>query len=162
MAAPALLGWKNVRPMLGMVIVGLLLGLAANFFADRPLPLFRALAETRTAAPAIQFSSVDADFVLAIGAGSATLLLDARPAAAYRLGHIPGAVSLPLGEFAKAFSRLEPGLRRARMLVAYCSGPNCGDSRDLALRLWERGLKNLLLYKGGMEDWNEKGLALDR
>ncbi|HEX7502872.1 MAG TPA: rhodanese-like domain-containing protein [Acidobacteriota bacterium] len=162
MAANAVLGWKNVWPLLGMVAAGLLLGLAANFFAARPLPLFRAPAEAGTATPAIQFSEVDADFVVGIGAGSGTLLLDARAAAAYRLGHIPGAVSLPLGEFAKVFPPLAKRLRDARMLVAYCSGPNCSDSRDLARRLWERGLKNLLLYKGGMEDWNEKGLALAR
>jgi rhodanese-related sulfurtransferase len=162
MAAPAILDWKNVWPMLGMVAAGLLLGLAANFFAAGPLPLFRALPEAGPAAPAVHFSEVDADFVLGIGAGSGTLLLDARAAAAYRLGHIPGAVSLPLAEFAKVFPRLAERLREARMLVAYCSGPDCNDSRDLALSLWERGLKNLLLYKGGMEDWNEKGHVLDR
>jgi len=162
MAAPALPGWKSVRPMLGMVVAGLLLGLAANFFAAKPLPLFRAMAKAGPATPAVHFSEVDADFVMGSGAGSGTLLLDARAAAAYRQGHIPGAVSLPLGEFAQAFPPLAKRLREARMLVAYCSGPNCNDSRDLALRLWERGLKNLLLYKGGMEDWNEKGLVLDR
>ncbi len=162
MAAPALPGWKDVWPMLGMAATGLLLGLAANFFAARPLPLFRALPRAGAATPGVQFSEVDADFVLAIGAGSGTLLLDARAAAAYRQGHIPGAVSLPLGEFAKVFPGLAQRLGEARMLVAYCSGPNCNDSRDLALRLWEQGLKNLLLYKGGMEDWNEKGYALDR
>lgn len=162
MAAPALPGWKTVRPMLGMAAAGLLLGLAVNFFAARPLPLFRAPAAATATAPGVRFSEVDADFVLAIGAGSGTLLLDARPAAAYRLGHIPGAVSLPLAGFAQEFPRLAARLREARMLVAYCSGPNCNDSRDLALRLWERGLKDLLLYKGGMEDWNEKGHVLER
>jgi rhodanese-related sulfurtransferase len=162
MAAPALLDRKTVWPMLGMGAVGLLLGLAANFFAARPLPLFRALPEAGPAAPGVHFSEVDADFVLGIGAGSGTLLLDARAAAAYRQGHIPGAVSLPLAEFARVFPGLARRLREARMLVVYCSGPNCGDSRDLGLRLWENGLKNLLLYKGGMEDWNEKGHVLDR
>jgi rhodanese-related sulfurtransferase len=162
MAANAVLGWRNVRPMLGMAAAGLLLGLAANYFSARPLPLFRAPAEAGTANPAVQFSEADADLVLGVGAGSGTLLLDARAAAAYRQGHIPGALSLPLGEFAQVFPPLARRLREARMLVTYCSGPNCGDARDLARRLWDRGLKNLLLYKGGMEDWNEKGLALAR
>jgi rhodanese-related sulfurtransferase len=162
MAAKALRFRKDIEPLLGMAAAGLLLGLTANFFAAKPLPLFRAQLAAGSAAPAVQFGEVDADFVLRVGAGSGTLLLDARAAAAFQLGHIPGAVSLPLAEFAQAFPPLAGRLRDARMLVAYCSGPNCSDSRDLARRLWERGLKNLLLYRGGMEDWNEKGLTLAR
>lgn len=162
MAAKAVRLGKDIGPLLGMAAAGLIMGLAANFFAARPLPLLRALTEPGTAAANIHFSEVDADFVRAIGPGSGTLLLDARAAAAFRLGHIPGALSLPLAEFARSFPPLAYRLREARMLVAYCSGPNCNDSRDLARRLWEQGLKNLLLYKGGMEDWNEKGLTLDR
>ena len=162
MGAPAPRLGKDIGPLLGMVAAGLLMGLAANFFAVRPLPLLRALPEAAPATPGVHFSEVDADFVQAIGTGSGTLLLDARAAAAFRLGHIPGAVSLPLAGFARAFPPLAKRLREARMLVAYCSGPDCNDSRDLARRLWERGLKDVLLYKGGMEDWNEKGLALAR
>ena len=162
MAAPAILDRKTVWPMLGMAAAGLLFGLTANFFAARPLPLFRAPAEAGPAVPEVHFSEVDADFVLGIGADSGTLLLDARAADAFRQGHIPGAVSLPLAAFARVFPGLARRLRDARMLVVYCSGPNCNDSRDLALRLWEKGLKYLLLYKGGMEDWNEKGHVLDR
>jgi rhodanese-related sulfurtransferase len=148
--------------MLGMVALGLLLGLGANFFSPRPLPLFRPLADPETAAPDIHFGEVDAEFIRQIAPGSGTLLLDARAAAAYRLGHIPGALSLPLAEFARSFSDLAPRLHGASLLVAYCSGPTCEDSPELARLLWARGLKNLLLYRGGMEDWSEKGYALDR
>ena len=161
MARAGILSGKTLWPMLGMAAVGLLLGLAANFFAARPLPLFRAPAAVPAGAE-IRFTEVDADFVRSIGPASRTLLLDARAAAAYRLGHIPGAVSLPLGEFASSFPPLAARLRQAGMLVAYCSGPSCNDSRDLALELWGRGLKNIVLYKGGMEDWNERGHDLER
>jgi len=154
---------KNILwQMAALVAASLLLGLGANFLAEKPLPLFRALAGTGPAAPAVDFSEVDADFVLQAAAGSGTLLVDARAAAAYRLGRIPGAVSLPLGEFAEAFPALEAQLRRARLLVVYCSGPDCHDSRDLARLLWGKGLKSLLLYRGGMEDWNGRGHAVSR
>ena len=163
MAAPVLPGWKIVRPMLVMVGGRAAAGIGGQFFCRPAAAAFPGAGRgAGSGGPAVHFSEVDADFVQAIGAGSGTLLLDARAAAAYRLGHIPGAVSLPLAEFAMVFPRLAGRLREARMLVAYCSGPNCNDSRDLALRLWERGLKNLLLYKGGMEDWNGKGHVLER
>ena len=151
---------KNLWQMLIMATASLALGLGSNFFAREPLPLLRPL--TPSTATAVPVGEVDADFVLQAGNAPGTLMLDARDPAAYRAGHIPGALSLPLGEFAAAFAALEPRLREARLLVLYCSDPNCGDSPELARRLWDRGLKNLLLYKGGMEDWSGRGHGAER
>jgi rhodanese-related sulfurtransferase len=156
------LGRKHFWQMLALTAAGLLLGLGRNFFAVKPLPLLRSLPASDTTANAVPFGEVDADFILQIGSGSGMVLLDARAAAAYRLGHIPGALSLPVGEFSAEFPRLEPGLRQARLLVLYCSGKSCDDSRDLAGRLWAQGLKNLLLYRGGMEDWSGNGRDVER
>ncbi len=146
--------------MLAMATASLALGLGINFFAREPLPLLRPLAPA--AATAVPMGEVDADFVLQAGNAPGTLLLDARATAAYRAGHIPGALSLPLGDFAAAFAALEPRLREARLLVPYCSDRNCSDSPELARRLWDKGLKNLLLYKGGMEDWSGRGHAAEK
>jgi rhodanese-related sulfurtransferase len=53
-------------------------------------------------------------------------------------------------------------LRGARLLVVYCSGESCHDSRDLALRLQGQGFRDLFLYRGGMEDWLAKGNSVAR
>jgi rhodanese-related sulfurtransferase len=155
-----LLGKRHGWQMLAMVAVGLLLGLGANFLSKGPLPLLRPLPKPSSAAP--DFNEVDADFVRQAHDAPGTLLLDARAAAAYVLGHVPGALSLPLGEFTELFPALEPRLRQARLLVVYCSDRNCSDSPELAGLLWASGLKNLLLYRGGMEDWSTKGHAIER
>jgi len=151
---------KNVWQMLAMAAASIVLGLGVNFFSREPLPLLRSLAPA--AATDVPVGEVDADFVLQAGNASGTLLLDARAAAAYRAGHIPGALSLPLEKFAATFAELEPRLRESRLLVLYCSDRNCGDSSELARRLWDKGLKNLLLYKGGMEDWSGRGHGAER
>lgn len=155
-------GWIHLRRMALLVVAALGMGLGANFLSRDPLPLFRPLAAPAAQAAVASFSEVDAEFVRQTTAAAGILLLDARSAAAYGLGRIPGALSLPLGDFAAAFPALEPRLRQAGMLVVYCSGRTCNDSRDLAGRLWSLGLKNLLLYKGGMEDWEAKGHAVER
>ena len=152
---------SNWLQMLAMVAAGILFGLARNFFLPEPLPLFRSPATAGTAAAVVQFTEVEEDFVAQIRAGSGTLLLDARPAAAYRQGRIPGAISLPVGQFAGSFAALRPRLLAARLLVIYCSGWACSDSRELALKLHEKGIKALLLDKGGMEDWSGKNHALE-
>ena len=153
---------RNLLQMLALAAASVLFGLGRNFFLPEPLPLFQPLPAAGTPATVVPITEVDADFVLQASAGSGTLLLDARPDAAYRLGHIPGALSLPLGRFAASFAAMLPRLRAARLLVVYCSGSTCNDSHDLALKLYEKGMKNLLLYKGGMEDWSGKNHAVEK
>src|ERR1051325_9407768 len=52
-------------------------------------------------------------------------VLDVRPHDEFALGHLPGAVNVPLAELKKRLSKLDPG----REIVAYCRGPYCVLSR---------------------------------
>jgi rhodanese-related sulfurtransferase len=153
---------KNIGQMLAIVLVSLVCGLASNFIAEKPLPLFKALVKPGPIAGAVSFSEVDADFVRQLGADSDSVLVDARPAEIYRQGHIPGAVNLPLSRFDDFITERMEQLRAARLLVVYCSGWSCNDSHDLARRLQDKGFKDLLLYRGGMEDWQLRGNAIAR
>ena len=155
-------GRRDALRMLALAAAALALGLGANFLAREKLPLLRPLAPEPAAELPPAIGEVDADFVATVLAAPGTLLLDARAGEAFRAGHIPGALSLPLAEFSRSFPALEPRLRRAGLLVAYCSDRTCGDSPELARRLWAQGLKNLLLFKGGMEEWTEKGHDVER
>lgn len=148
--------------MLVMIFASVVCGLASNFIAEKPLPLFKALAKPYLVAGAASFSEVDADFVRQLGADSGSVLVDARFPELFDQGHIPGAVSLPLSRFDDFIAERMERLRVARLLVVYCSGWSCNDSYDLARRLLEKGFKDLLLYRGGMEDWLEKGNVVAR
>lgn len=157
-----MMSWKgkHLRRMLVLIAAAAVAGLAANFIAREPLPLLRPLPRPASAMPTV--GEVDADFVDQVRGAPGTLLVDARAAAAYRLGHVPGALSLPLGEFAEVFPRREAELRQAGLLVLYCSDPTCSDSPELARRLWDKGLRNFLLFKGGMEEWTGRGHAVEK
>src|ERR1700756_1455385 len=48
-------------------------------------------------------------------------LIDVRPEDEYGLGHIPGALNIPLRQLEKHFSKLP----RDQEVVAYCRGPYC-------------------------------------
>lgn len=76
-------------------------------------------------------------------------LLDARPQVEYVAGHIPGAVSLPLGELERRLDELPADVP----IVAYCRGPYCVIA-DQALELIARhGLQTLRLEEG-VAEWN--------
>jgi rhodanese-related sulfurtransferase len=65
------------------------------------------------------------------------VLLDVRPEAEYRAGHIAGAVSAPLAVLAS----LAPDLPRRREVIAYCRGPYCVYADDAVRLLRGQGLK---------------------
>lgn len=89
-----------------------------------------------------------------------TILLDARSAEEYELGHVAGAASLPLDRFDAAYPQLEKELVKAKMIVIYCSGGSCGTSEEVAKKLAEKGLKNLAIDTDGLPGWMRAKLPI--
>jgi len=65
------------------------------------------------------------------------VVLDVRPEAEFRAGHIAGARSVPLTQLESRSSELP----RRKEIVAYCRGPYCVYADDAVRMLRERGLK---------------------
>jgi rhodanese-related sulfurtransferase len=84
------------------------------------------------------------------------IVLDVRPEAEYRAGHIAGARSVPL----TALASLAPDLPRRKEIVAYCRGPYCVYADDAVHLLRERGLKARRLDVGYPE-WRRAGLPIE-
>ena len=153
---------KNIGQMLVMIFASVVCGLASNFIAEKPLPLFKALAKPDPVADAISFGEADADFVRQLSVDAGTVLIDARLPELFSLGHIPGAVNLPVSTFVAALPPHLSRLRSARLVIVYCGGPLCDDAVDLAGKLFEKRFKDILIYRGGLEDWQWRGNAIVR
>lgn len=82
-------------------------------------------------------------------------LIDVRPADEYAQGHIPGAVSVPLGEL----DRHMRFLRKRTEVVAYCRGPYCVLAPEAVARLRARGFRARRLADG-MPEWRLAGLPV--
>jgi rhodanese-related sulfurtransferase/DNA-binding transcriptional ArsR family regulator len=87
-------------------------------------------------------------------AGSVTVL-DVRPHDEFALGHIPGAVNVPLSALAKQLS----AFKRSREIIAYCRGPYCVLSFEAVALLRENGFKVRRL-EDGMPEWRAAGLPV--
>src|SRR5919201_5398220 len=83
------------------------------------------------------------------------VVLDVRPEAVYRAGHIRGAVSAPLEEL-ESFA---PTLPKRREVVAYCRGPYCVYADDAVRLLRARGLRARRLDVG-FPEWRRAGLPV--
>lgn len=87
-------------------------------------------------------------------AGAATIL-DVRPEDEFALGHVPGAINIPLRALKSRLSELDP----SKEIVAYCRGPYCVLSYEAVAALRKRGFKALRL-EDGLPEWRAAGLTV--
>jgi rhodanese-related sulfurtransferase len=83
------------------------------------------------------------------------VVLDVRPAAEFRAGHVPGALSVPPDQLAGTV-KLLPNDGDA---VAYCRGPFCIYADDAVRALSRRGHRALRL-EDGFPEWRRAGLPI--
>lgn len=83
-------------------------------------------------------------------------LIDVRPSDEFAIGHVPGAVSVPLGSLDAHLSEF----KRDREIVAYCRGPWCVMSFEAVAALRGRGFRARRL-EDGMPEWREAGLPVE-
>jgi rhodanese-related sulfurtransferase/predicted transcriptional regulator len=84
------------------------------------------------------------------------VVLDVRPEAEYRAGHIATAISAPLDEL----DSVAPELPKRREVVAYCRGPYCVYADEAVRLLQARGLRARRLDVG-FPEWQRAGLPVE-
>jgi ArsR family transcriptional regulator len=87
--------------------------------------------------------------------GGTITVLDVRPQNEFALGHLPGAVSIPLRALKARISELDP----TKEIVAYCRGPYCVLSFEAVAALRARGFKARRLSEG-LPEWRAAGLPV--
>lgn len=87
-------------------------------------------------------------------AGTVTIL-DVRPEDEYALGHLPGALNIPLRELKARLSEIDP----KQEIVAYCRGPYCVLSYEAVAQLRARGY-TVRRLEDGLPEWRAAGLPV--
>src|SRR5438094_6327201 len=82
-------------------------------------------------------------------------VLDVRPPDEFALGHLPGAVNIPLRELEARLAELDG----AQEVVAYCRRPYCVLSYEAVAALRARGFKARRL-EDGLPEWRAAGLPI--
>jgi len=86
----------------------------------------------------------------------ARLKAGVRPVEEYRAAHLPGAVSIPLGELEHRLHELP----RDRQIVAYCRGPYCAFAPEAVRTLKARGYAARHLADG-LPEWAAAGFGVE-
>ena len=87
--------------------------------------------------------------------GGEVMVLDVRPKDEFGLGHLPGAVNIPLREIKARLSKL----KRSQEIIAYCRGPYCVLSYEAVAALRRLGFKARRL-EDGLPEWRAAGLPV--
>ncbi|HVO16846.1 MAG TPA: metalloregulator ArsR/SmtB family transcription factor [Alphaproteobacteria bacterium] len=95
------------------------------------------------------------ELVARMKAGIVTVL-DVRPEDEYALGHVPGALNIPLRKLRARLAELD----RRREIVAYCRGPYCVLSYEAAAMLRARGF-TVRRLEDGLPEWRAAGLPVE-
>jgi rhodanese-related sulfurtransferase len=82
-------------------------------------------------------------------------LLDVRPEDEFRLGHVPGAVNVPLSKLRSWLSHAGKKME----IIAYCRGPYCVMSFEAVAELRAKGFKARRL-EDGFPEWRAAGLPV--
>jgi rhodanese-related sulfurtransferase len=85
----------------------------------------------------------------------AVTVIDARPRAEYRAGHIPGALSVPVAELKRRIAEIP----KDREVIAYCRGRYCIYSLEAVRLLRKRGYRARRAQEG-LPDWRASGLPI--
>lgn len=95
------------------------------------------------------------DELMKLSRAGAVTVLDVRPPDEFALGHVPGALNVPLRELEARLGAFDP----AQEIVAYCRGPYCVLSYEAVASLRARGLKARRL-QDGLPEWRAAGLPV--
>ena len=103
-----------------------------------------------------ELEPVAAKELLARLRGGDVVILDVRPEDEYGLGHLPGALNIPLRQLEQRLSELP----RKREVIAYCRGPYCVLSFEAVAELRARGFK-VRRFEAGFPEWKAAGLPIE-
>ncbi|MDP3427826.1 MAG: rhodanese-like domain-containing protein [Humidesulfovibrio sp.] len=147
---------------LGLLALSAIVAFGVN--AARPDGLPLAQAAPKAAPSAVQLSQASGEIALKDAAmlflSGRAVFLDARSDYEYQLGHIQGAISLPVRNFASEFQDIKPRLAGKEAVIAYCDGPECPLSHALVKHLREAGTKNVYVLRNGWALWQAERLPV--
>ncbi|HXI12841.1 MAG TPA: rhodanese-like domain-containing protein [Thermoanaerobaculia bacterium] len=86
------------------------------------------------------------------------VIVDVRSADQFRLGHIKGAINIPLSQLTRRVRELPFG----RTVITYCACPAEETSGRAVLSLANHGMKNAAAMLGGYNSWKKQNLPIER
>lgn len=118
--------------------------------------------KTETPASIPGTTTISAEDVISLLDKHANLVIvDARIDKDRKGGHIEGSVSLPdVDTTETSLAKVVPN--KATPVLFYCNGVKCGRSVKSAKNAVQWGYKTIYWFRGGWEEWTDKGMPISK
>lgn len=136
------------------------LGLAVNTLRSPSLPLIGAWSHGTFSS---KVETVPLEDAIAKFLSDEAIFLDARPEADYQLGHIQGALNLPVRtrDFGERLQEFSLTVDHEKELIVYCDGIDCTLGPELASILNGLGYRNVSVLINGWTEWMVEGMPFE-
>jgi rhodanese-related sulfurtransferase len=157
--------WRSPAGLLGKAILELLaisLGVAAlslvvNSYSTQGLLFdFRTTVAAINSYPGAHTPLVSASEVDRLVKCDGVLVVDARLSRDFALGHLHGAVNVPVNCDDSRRREIMSHVPKSALVVLYCESDSCPFAEGVATDLVSDGFLNLLIYRGGWRDWQNR------
>ena len=101
-------------------------------------------------------TKIDIKSALQMFHNSEPIFIDARSKKEYEIGHIPGAINIPM-ETIDLFELDLFNFDNNQKFVCYCSDEKCDLSMEIAMAMEEKGFTNIYYFSEGWIMWLSKG-----
>lgn len=141
-----------------LLVISILLGSAYNAITRKGI--FSSPSKSKTAAT----SEVVSPEIIPLEVAKAffdkgALFVDSRHAYDFSLGHVKGAMNIPLQEQEAKIAALDLPLDRT--LVVYCDGADCNSSLEIGSKLSIAGYRNVKVFFNGWQAWTQAGFPME-
>ena len=144
-----------------LLLVAAALGFIYTAATEKGLFARPAPSKTTSRGGAEDPSMISRDEAWALFQTGVAVFVDARHDFDFKLGHIKGAINIPLKEYDERKSALS-GVSMDRVIVAYCDGAECNSSIELSVKLMKDGHTNVRIFFGGWSEWKAANLPSEK
>jgi rhodanese-related sulfurtransferase len=137
-----------------IVSISLVSAVAYNAFSANGIPLFQ---QPLTLHPGSDLSLREAYQLFREGK---TLFIDSRNYQSYKMGHIEGAINIPVRYTMDEIKNMLEIYPVTKSIVTYCNGVSCTSSRRLAGKVHQLGYRKVYIFYDGWEKWQERHLPI--
>ena len=154
---------KTIKEIIILIGVSVILALVVNALSPRGIALVGKWDSANLVGDATDQQKIidSVAWAKSIFDKGEALFVDARSQNDYENGHIPGAVSLPMGQFEAGIEFFLNRYPPDQPIVTYCSGRTCEDSHDLAHALSDVGFTDVRIFIDGIPGWEAEGYPIE-
>jgi len=157
------IGLRMVRQAGAIVLLAVIIGVMVNQIRSDRLPLVADWSpEARLTLESGESMVIPIEEARELCSSQSATFLDARSSELYEHGHILCARNLPWNAVDERFDTVMADIHQDALLIVYCDGESCAESKDLALDLFYRGYENVRVLVNGWSVWVEQHLPVQK